>query len=149
MKTNLGQALAQLIRNETDRSTASAIEKARQQSADEVAKVNEVQQFFKSYQQFVVECISQGKPSKDLSIIVGNTGIGTGHNLAVYNLLQMDNDCSMHRQPKVTTPEHVHYHLWKDFLDWAATEGLLPVWKHQYNGAGISAWYTLSVVSLP
>ncbi|MDO8415225.1 MAG: hypothetical protein Q7S87_03315 [Agitococcus sp.] len=148
MTTNLGQTLAQLLKNETDLSAAAAEKRARLESAEALANFNIVKQFFDNYRQTVADCLSQGKPSKDLIVTVGTTGRGQDQNGKVYSLLQMYSDNNIKTPPRITTSTHVYYALWKEFLDWATTSGLRPVWQYQHDGVGIHGWFTLTVTPL-
>ena len=40
---------------------------------------------------------------------------------------------------------HPYYFLWKDFTDWATTEGLKAYFVHGHDGAGVAEWYDLYI----
>jgi hypothetical protein len=148
-KENLGQILANLLKEEADGSLAAAKKAAEATSAEALKDFNEVQDFFDKYQQTVVDCLSHRKPAKSLEVVVGTTGRSTSANEDIYLLLKLYSGNQMSEPPQVTKKGNTYYPIWESFLDWATAAGLRPVWRYQHDGVGVHGWYVLTVVPLP
>jgi hypothetical protein len=48
-------------------------------------------------------------------------------------------------QTDVNTTANPYFPFWKDFSDWAASQGLTALWSYEHDGGGMRDWRSLSV----
>ncbi len=147
MPQSLGEQLAYNLAQEKSNTAAAAGNAALHTSPEALAKLTTVARFFESARSFFEQSIPAGVPQRKLHIVVGTTSPGCGQHQDVYTALEMWSTTT--DEPRIVQSSHWLHALWSDFLFWANSVGLQPVWTYCWDGGGMHSWYQLSVKPLP
>ncbi len=139
---SLGARLSRHLSEEKQNTRAAAEREALAQSEAALQAFQRVAHFFNTAKEFFTDGITAGTPSRKLFIMVGTPYREKGDNADIYQLLKLYDSAN---PPRITQPKHLYHSLWADFQAWAANNGLVPEWKYQYDGGGMSSWYELRV----
>lgn len=117
------------------------------ETAESQAEHAKVLAFFNASQEYFTQQIINKAPTKEISVLVGQTGNKTANNDISYLLSFGRGDFGSHGGEQLSKSCKFYY-LWEDFVAWAKEQGLEPRWSYCHDGAGYHSWYVLRVVPL-
>lgn len=145
MTQSLGAQLAHNLAQEENYTLLAARRAAQHTDEESLKKLTLVARFFETARAFFEQSIPAGVPKNKLHLVVGTTGIGASQHQDVYLALEMWSTTDV---PRIVQPRHPLHALWDDFVFWANSVGLEPVWTYCWDSGGIHSWYQLSVKPL-
>lgn len=136
-------SLGQLLKETAEQEKSRSVDLAKQQADEEMlAKMYQVEAFFKSTCKAFEDGIVARKPIKSLKMKLCSRGKWSD----VYSSLEMfrltgGQDISTHIKTRVPA----FAPLYEEFVRWQLDNQLTVSWEYQWDGGGIESWYVLSV----
>ncbi len=143
----LGARLARTIVEEKASTVEAARRAAETQSAKDLAKFNEVQDFFACARQHFETCILQAIPARRISVQVGGPSRPEAPGLLqkrdIYSTLEgfrYSGD-----ELRSLSKQGPYQALWLEFQAWAKSNDLIARFDYEHDGGGIESWWCLRV----
>lgn len=137
--STLGEKLSKYSIQSQRRDTVYMSDRARKAGPEELKKFLQVQDFFTSARNQIIESIENGDAK--ISIQVGGKN-SSSPNMEVWHLL-CSGSYSNDPMKQLASDRHPYHCLWRDFSSWANDNELAVSLEYRHDGGGMYSWFDL------